>query len=123
VAHKSSNKLAAKYFGPFPIIARIGTVAYKLQLPADSKIHPVFHISLLRQHVGARPAQSTLPAMDDTGVIAAEPVAILDRRLGKVGNKAVVYLLIQWSTGSREEATWDLYSDIEQKFPDFDLQA
>jgi len=44
--------------------------------------------------VGARPIQSTLPAIDDTGVIAAVPVAILDRRLGKLGNKAVVYLLI-----------------------------
>ena len=123
MAHRTSNKLLAKFFGPFLVLARIGAVAYKLQLPEDSKIHPVFHISQLRKHVGARPVQSTLPEVDEDGMIAAEPVAVLDRKLGKLGNRAAVYVLIQWSIGSKEEATWELYSDIEQKFPHFDLTA
>jgi len=61
--------------------------------------------------------------IDAAGLIATEPVAILDCRLGKLGNKAAVYLLIHWSTGSREEATWELYSDIEHRFPNFNLTA
>ena len=51
------------------------------------------------------------------GLIAAEPVAVLDRRMGKLGNKAVVYVLIQWSTGLKEEATWELTRILSKNSP------
>ena len=57
------------------------------------------------------------------GLIQAEPIAVLDRKLGKSGNRAVVYVLIQLSNAPKEEATWGFYSDIEKKFPKFNLQA
>ena len=123
LAHRSSQKLSAKFFGPFPVVSKVGAVAYKLQLPEASKIHPVFHISQLRKHIGSKTVHSTLPDMDDAGLIRAEPVAVLDRKLGKQGHKAVVYVLIQWANFSREEASWELYTDIEQRFPSFNLSA
>jgi len=49
-----------KYFGPFPIIQHIGKVAYKLQLPSTARIHPVFHISVLKKCEGT-PAQANVP--------------------------------------------------------------
>lgn len=59
VAHRSSNKLAKHYYGPFSILERIGSVAYRLDLPGDSNIHPVFHISLLKPFRG----QELAPAL------------------------------------------------------------
>ena len=67
--------------------------------------------------------QGTLPVMNEEGEIAAIPVAILNMTLGRVGHKAAVYLLVQWSTGSREDATWELYSEIEKRSPHLDLTA
>ena len=101
VALRTSQKLLAKFFRPFPVVAKIRAVAYKFQLPDSSRIHPVFHISQLKKHVGAHPVQSTLPEVDEARVITAVLVAVLDTKLGKHGYKAVVYALIQWSTGSR----------------------
>jgi len=124
VALRHNHKLSPKFFGPFPILAKIGAVAYRLQLPSSAKIHPVFNVSLLRPYVGSPPsALGLVPDIDELGLLAAEPVAVLARKLGKRGNHAVVYLLIQWSNRPKEEATWDLYSDIEVRFPSFNLEA
>ena len=52
VSRRASHKLAAKYYGPYQIMERIGVVAYRLSLPSSSAVHPVFHVSQLKQHVG-----------------------------------------------------------------------
>jgi hypothetical protein len=44
---RPSRKLSHRRLGPYPIIAKVGSHAYKLALPHSMKIHPVFHVSLL----------------------------------------------------------------------------
>ena len=48
VKNIKSHKLAKRYYGPFRIVCRIGVVAYELELPPSARIHPVFHVSLLK---------------------------------------------------------------------------
>jgi hypothetical protein len=51
VATRGNHKLSFCYDGPFKILAHVGMVAYKLDLPKDARIHPVIHVSQLKRHV------------------------------------------------------------------------
>ena len=76
------RKLAYKFFGPFVVTERISTLAYRLQLPPDSRIHPVFHVSQLKPFVpDYTPVFSELPKVPDLTASEAQPAAILDRRM------------------------------------------
>ncbi|GJU08104.1 retrotransposable element Tf2 [Tanacetum coccineum] len=78
------NKLSAKYYGPFLIVAKVGVVVYKLELPEDSQIHLVFHVSQLKLCKGTNLKMGILPHCGEDGLLAVEPEAILDRRMAKL---------------------------------------
>ena len=45
------GKLSPRYIGPFEVLERVGTIAYRLALPSSlSSVHAVFHVSMLRKY-------------------------------------------------------------------------
>lgn len=70
-------KLAAKFFGPYKIMDKVGKCTYKLDLLDSSRIHHVFHVSQLKKAIHSDQAIVTLPP--STLLIALlHPRAILD---------------------------------------------
>jgi len=53
VTFRSSLKLSPRFYGPFQILSKVSLIAYRLDLPKDYQIHDVFHVSLLRKHLGS----------------------------------------------------------------------
>ena len=70
VAFWASMKLTPCFFGPYKVIEKVGPMAYKLALPPGSQIHDVFHVSLLRKHLGlVSPTSTQLPPVSNTSTI------------------------------------------------------
>jgi hypothetical protein len=103
LARRSNQKLAYKFFGPFRVIARIGSDAYKLELPATSAIHPILHVSQLKQSVGT---QSVSPSLSADNSELQFPERIL-QRCWTVDARPVEQVLIKWSGMPVTLATWE----------------
>ncbi|KAL9422110.1 hypothetical protein AB3S75_034387 [Citrus x aurantiifolia] len=120
LALRKDRKLAPRFYGPYKVLQRIGQVAYKLELPSHSKIHPVFHVSCLKKKLGAANVQQTeLPTIQEDGRMQLEPLALLEKRTVKRNNRPVVQWLIHWTNSFPEDATWEDACVIRQKFPKF----
>jgi len=115
LAQRSNQKLAFKFFGPYRILARVGSVAYRLELPASSSVHPVFHVSQLKKSVGARHSITNHPPSD--AVLWSVPEKILQTRSIIKGTRSIAQGLIQWSNLPRSLATWEDLEFLRQQFP------
>lgn len=120
VSRRLFQKLAARFYGPFDVVARIGKVAYRLALPESSKIHPVFHVSQLKPVVGATDVVTPLPPMLSASEdLVIEPDTILDRRYDDQG---YLELLVRWKHLPEHESTWLRLGEFKQQFPLFSLE-
>lgn len=110
LVNRPCRKLALKYFGPFRLTAHVGAVAYRLELPASSLIHPVFHISQLKPFTANyTPVFQELPVPPDLSAVTLQPEAILDRRMVKKGNTTIPQIKVQWHGVTADHATWEDY--------------
>ncbi len=86
-----SRKLAARWIGPFKVLAKVGAAAFKLDLPKElSRLHPVFHVSLLKK-VHGEPIRRAPVFTDDSDVAEYEVEKVLARRLS---GRTVEYLIL-----------------------------
>ena len=114
---KKDNKLSPKYYGPYKVLQRIGSMTYKLELPPSSCVHPIFHVSFLKKVIGDKiPVQIVLPKINEEEKIILELETILETRIKKIQNQAIIAYLIKWKNLLVEEVT---YKDdfFMQKYP------
>jgi hypothetical protein len=108
-------KLLPKWVGPFKVIQRIGEVAYKVQLPEAWRIHPVFHVSLLKPYLtdSARRLQPPTPEIID-GEAYFQIDRIVDHRLTKLGRRVTREYLIRWKDFGPEHNSWEPERNIAE---------
>jgi hypothetical protein len=115
LAQRSNQKLSFKFFGPYRTLERIGLVAYRLELPASSSVHPVFHVSQLKKSVGAQHSLTAVPPSD--AVLWSVPERILQTRTIQKGTHSTAQALIKWSNLPSSLATWEDLEFLRQQFP------
>ena len=112
-------KLSPRFYGPFQVLKKMVLVAYRLDLPSESKIHTVFHVSCLKEKLGQRhQLVVTLPPTNKEGIVRPEPEEILRRKMTQKKGKAVIDVLVKWRGLAEEEASWVAYADLTKEFPD-----
>jgi excinuclease UvrABC nuclease subunit len=117
IATRANHKLSFRYFGPYPVVAKVGQVAYKLLLPEHISVHPVFHVSQLKKALPPTvQVSSDIPKHSDTDAFRI-PTRVLQRRLKPDGDKLVAEVLVQWSSWSPSMATWELEVELKDQFP------
>ena len=68
------------------MLKHVGDVAYKLELPESSLLHPVFHVTALKKMVGEpKYVVEELPSFDEEGTILLKPEAVLRYQKHKKG--------------------------------------
>ena len=115
------GKLAPRYIGPFPIIDRIGEVAYKLQLPQQlAGIHPVFHVSMLRKYIPdpTHAIEYKDLHVEEDGSYEVRPIQVLDRKDQVLRNKVIPLVKILWTHHGVEEATWEREDSMKATYPE-----
>ena len=111
------NKLARKYYCPYKVLQKIGSMAYKLELPATSWVHLFFHVSYLKKVIGDKiPFQTIFLDLDEEGKVILEPEKISKTRTKQVRNWVIIEYLIKWKNLLVEDSTWEDESFI-QKHP------
>jgi hypothetical protein len=100
---RPSTKLDFKKLGPFRVLEKISSVNYRLQLPKNSRLHPVFHVSLLEPARGNTPIATDTELQPENEIAEFEVEAILDKRL--VGRQE--QFLIKWRGYDTRDNSWE----------------
>lgn len=117
----TKGKLSPRYIGPFLILARVGKLAYRLELPESMNgVHDVFHVSMLRKylkdpehHIKLEPV-----TIEQDLTFEARPVKILEESERVLRHRTLKYVKVLWTNQTEREATWELESNMREKYPE-----
>jgi hypothetical protein len=121
IRFRKRGKLGPRYIGPYKVIARVGKVAYRLELPDElSLIHNTFHVSQLRKCIVD---ESTVIPLEDIQIderlnYVEKPIAITDRKSRTSRNKVVNLVKVQWQHRKGSEWTWEPEIEMKRNYPD-----
>ena len=104
------GKLSPRFIGPFEMLERIGTVAYRLALPPSmSGVHEVFHVSMLVKYTPdpAHVVDWGQIEIDTDETFEEGPVCIVDSRDRVLRRKTVRLVRVLWRHCGVEESTWE----------------
>jgi Chromo (CHRromatin Organisation MOdifier) domain len=105
--NRPTKKLTPRFTGPYKVVQVISPTAYKLDLPAAMRIHPVFHVSLLKPYQASneflRPTPPPAVILPDTEHAEYEVETILDKRI--LRNRP--QYLVKWLGYPLHDATWE----------------
>ena len=116
----TTGKLSPRYIGPFVITARVGSLAYRLQLPDSmSGVHNVFHVSMLRKYLRDPEHKIDLEPIRVQQDLSVEcrPMRILDTSERVMRKRMIKYVKVLWTNQSEREATWELEDQMRKRYP------
>ncbi|GJY68415.1 putative reverse transcriptase domain-containing protein [Tanacetum coccineum] len=101
-------KLNPRYVGPFKVIERVRTVAYKLELPQQlSRVHNTFHVSNLKKCLSYESLVIPLEELrvDDKLHFVEEPVELMDREIKQLKRSRIPIFKVRWNSKRGPEFT------------------
>ncbi|GJV58346.1 putative reverse transcriptase domain-containing protein [Tanacetum coccineum] len=114
------GKLNPRYIGPFKIIAKVGTISYRLELPKKlSRVHSTFHVSKLKKCMADEPLAIPLDEIqvDDKLNFIEEPVEIMDREVKRLKQSRIPIVKVRWNSKRGPEFTWEREDQMQKKYP------
>ncbi|KAL0159211.1 hypothetical protein M9458_042936, partial [Cirrhinus mrigala] len=109
------RKLSPRYVGPFKIIRQITPVSFRLALPAEYRISPTFHVSLLKPAGapdGVEILEETAPQRPAPLIIDGEEAYRVNSILDSRRRSGHLQYLVDWEGFGPEERSWVFAKDI-----------
>nr|GEU59671.1 putative reverse transcriptase domain-containing protein [Tanacetum cinerariifolium] len=114
------GKLNPRYIGPFKIIAKVGTVVYRLELLEQlSRVHSTFHVSNLNKCLADEPLAIPLDEIqvDEKLYFIKEPVEIMDREVKRLKQSRISIIKVRWNSRRGPEFKWEHEDQMQKKYP------